>query len=135
MASRIALLVGLLVAIGCGGKDSTPNEGGGAAKATVASTVSAAARAEADTVWTTRCVGCHGAEGDGSGAAAAALTPKPRDLRDAAWQQAATDEKIEKVIREGGPAVGLSPLMPPNPDLASKPDVITALREKIRALR
>ena len=59
---------------------------------------------------------------------AAALTPKPRDFSSPAWQASVTDEHIEKTILEGGQAVGLSMLMVANPDLASKPDVIKALR-------
>lgn len=59
------------------------------------------------------CASCHGAAGKGDGAAAAALNPKPRSFADAAWQKATTDEKIAKVIKEGGAANGLSPLMAP----------------------
>lgn len=71
------------------------------------------------------CASCHGATGNGDGAAAAALNPKPRSFTDAAWQKATTDEKIAKVIKEGGAANGLSPLMAPwgavlkDPDLAN----------------
>jgi cytochrome c553 len=95
----------------------------------------AAVKAEADTVWQTRCTTCHGATGKGDGAAAAALTPKPRDFSLAAWQAGVTDEHIEKIIAEGGQAVGLSMLMPANPDLVSKPEVIKALRAHVRGLK
>lgn len=93
-----------------------------------------AAKQEADMVWQTRCVTCHGATGKGDGAAAAALNPKPRDLSQASWQSSVTDEHIEKIIAEGGQGVGLSMLMPANPDLVSKPDVIKALRAHVRSL-
>jgi len=96
--------------------------------------IPAAAKQEADTVWQTRCTTCHGATGKGDGAAAAALTPKPRDFSSAAWQASVTDEHIEKIIAEGGQAVGLSMLMVANPDLVSKPDVIKALRVHVRSL-
>jgi cytochrome c553 len=95
----------------------------------------AAVKAEADTVWQTRCTTCHGAGGKGDGAAAVALNPKPRDLSLATWQAGVTDEHIEKVIAEGGQAVGLSMLMPANPDLTSKPEVIKALRAHVRSLK
>jgi len=95
----------------------------------------AAVKAEADTVWQTRCTTCHGAGGKGDGAAAVALTPKPRDLTLATWQAGVTDEHIEKIIAEGGQAVGLSMLMPANPDLTSKPEVIKALRARVRGLK
>jgi mono/diheme cytochrome c family protein len=96
--------------------------------------IPAAAVAEADTVWQQRCTTCHGATGKGDGAAAAALNPKPRDFSLATWQASVTDEHIEKTILEGGQAVGLSMLMVANPDLASKPDVIKALRAHVRSL-
>lgn len=94
----------------------------------------AAAKAEADTVWQQRCSTCHGAGGKGDGAAAAALNPKPRDFTLASWQTTVTDEHIEKVIVEGGQSVGLSMLMTANPDLASKPEVVQALRAHVREL-
>jgi len=96
--------------------------------------IPAAATQEADTIWQQRCTTCHGATGKGDGAAAAALNPKPRDFSSATWQASVTDEHIEKVILEGGQAVGLSMLMVANPDLASKPDAIKALRAHVRSL-
>jgi mono/diheme cytochrome c family protein len=91
-----------------------------------------AAVKEAGEIFTTRCALCHGASGKGDGAAAAGLNPKPRDYSDPAWQASVTDEQIEKIILEGGAAVGKSAMMPSNPDLASKPDVVKALRASIR---
>ncbi len=57
------------------------------------------------------CGSCHGTDGQATGPAAAALTPKPRNFADAKWQASVTDERIAKVIREGGTAVGLSASM------------------------
>ncbi|HYB99819.1 MAG TPA: c-type cytochrome [Candidatus Limnocylindrales bacterium] len=94
----------------------------------------AAAVAEAQSIWEVRCSTCHGAGGKGDGPLGASLTPKPRDLSSPDWQKSATDEHIEKIIAAGGPAVGMSVLMPGNPDLAGKPDVIKALRAKVRSL-
>lgn len=94
--------------------------------------VSEAAKTEAKTIYASRCATCHGAAGKGDGAASAGLNPKPRDLSEAAWQKSVTDEHIEKIIAMGGPAVGKSPLMPPNPDLTSKPEVVKALRMIVR---
>lgn len=93
---------------------------------------SAAAVSEAQQIFKSRCVMCHGEAGKGDGAAAAALNPKPRDLSSAEWQKSVTDEHIEKIILGGGQAVGKSVLMPANPDLANKPDVIKALRQIVR---
>ena len=92
-----------------------------------------AARQEARQLWDTLCWTCHGKTGTGDGPAAATLNPKPRNHSDSKWQKATTDADIEKVILKGGPAVGLSPLMPPNPGLEGKPDVVKALRAIVRS--
>lgn len=94
--------------------------------------VSAAAKAEARKIYTQRCVTCHGDSGKGDGAGAAALNPKPRSFSDAAWQKSVDDAKLSKVIVGGGTAVGLSALMPPNPDLKDKPDVVNGLIAIVR---
>jgi hypothetical protein len=123
VADRLGLAVALLAATFCLIASAAPAE-----------EIAAPVKAEADTVWTQRCSTCHGAGGKGDGAAAAALTPKPRDFTLATWQTSVTDEHIEKTILEGGQAVGLSMLMVANPDLAAKPDVVKALRAHVRSL-
>lgn len=90
---------------------------------------------EAKEIYLQRCVTCHGPAGEGDGIASAALNPKPRNLQDHDWQDGVTDEHIEKIIVEGGPAVGKSVLMPGNPDLADKPEVVAALVKYIRELK
>jgi cytochrome c553 len=90
--------------------------------------------AEADKIFMTRCASCHGIDGRGDGPGAANLTPKPRNYHDKAWQKTITDEQIEKTIVYGGAAVGKSPSMAANPDLADKPAVVHALCEHIREL-
>jgi mono/diheme cytochrome c family protein len=89
--------------------------------------------AEAKQVWDTRCATCHGPQGAGNGAAAAALNPKPRSFTDASWQKGVTDEHISKVIVEGGAAVNLSANMAANPDLAAKPEVVKQLVKMVRS--
>jgi mono/diheme cytochrome c family protein len=91
--------------------------------------------AEAAQVFAGRCSPCHGATGAGDGAAAAALNPRPRNFREAAWQSGVTDAQIEQVIRQGGAAMGKSAAMPANPDLDGKPAVVAALRAMIRGMR
>ena len=59
------------------------------------------------------CTSCHGTSGKGDGPAAAALSPKPRDLTDKKYVSALKDDYIKKLVKEGGQAVGKSPLMPP----------------------
>ena len=87
---------------------------------------------DANTLFRTKCVVCHGDHGAGDGPGAAALVPKPRAFADAEWQAAVTDEHIKKIIVEGGPAVGKSPGMPPNPDLKGKDEVVLALVKLVR---
>jgi mono/diheme cytochrome c family protein len=101
--------------------------------ATAPETRPSAAAAEADAAYRQRCVTCHGNLGAGDGMAASALNPRPKDLRDPAWQSGVTDEYIEKIIAGGGPAVGKSMSMPANSDLA--PATIQALRAKVRSFR
>ena len=100
--------------------------------AVAAEQIPPAAMKEAEDIYKSRCTMCHGTSGKGDGPAGAALNPKPRDLGDPAWQKSVTDEHIEKIIQAGGAAVGKSPLMPANPDLNTKPDVIKALRALVR---
>ena len=59
------------------------------------------------------CSMCHGAAGDGAGAAGSALDPRPADFTDPAFWETRDDERIKTAIRDGGPAVGASPLMAP----------------------
>lgn len=104
-----------------------------AAAPTAAAAPAGGAAEEAKQIFSSRCVSCHGATGNGDGVAAAALNPKPRAYSDKEWQASVTDEHIAKVIVQGGAAVGKSPMMPPNPDLANKQDVVNALVAMIRA--
>ena len=95
---------------------------------------SAEARRVAYKVWEARCLNCHGRSGAGDGPQARLLDTQPRRLNDHAWQTSVTDEHIRTVIVRGGQEVGLSPLMTANPDLADKPEVVTALIARIRGL-
>lgn len=102
-----------LAAFGC-------NKGSGDGASPAPSASAANGDAEAKTIFEQRCTPCHGASGRGDGAAASALTTKPRDYTNADWQKTVTDDDLKKVIVKGGKAVGKSELMPPNPDLESK---------------
>lgn len=117
LAVALFSLVGLTTA--CGDKG-----GGGDAEAV----------AEANKVWNERCVTCHGNDGGGTGPGAAALAVKPRSFKDPAWQASVDDDRIRKVIVEGGAAVGLNEAMAPNPDLKDKQAVVDELVKKIRKL-
>ena len=75
------------------------------------------ALADGETSYKTYCFACHGMTGAGDGVAGASLTPKPADFTSAEfWNRTetpVTDEILTKAIKEGGPAVGKSPLMAP----------------------
>jgi mono/diheme cytochrome c family protein len=92
------------------------------------------AREQAQQIFATRCVTCHGPAGEGDGPGSAALTPKPRNFTDPTWQTSVTDDHLAKIIQYGGAAVGKSPAMPGNPDLMSKPQVVQALVAHVRGL-
>jgi cytochrome c5 len=123
------------VLLGCENRSAAP------AAATAQPVISAAPKlaetpaTEARRVFDSRCVTCHGTHGAGDGLAAAALNPKPRAFADAAWQTSVDDARLAKVIVEGGPAVNLSAGMAPNPDLQSKPEVVSELIKIVRAFK
>lgn len=120
-AFSLVTLAGLAT-VACGGKGG---DGGGA---------NAEAVAEANKVWTERCVTCHGNDGSGNGPGAAALAVKPRSFKDPSWQASVDDARIKKVIVGGGVAVGLNEAMAPNPDLEGKDAVLNELVGKIRKM-
>ena len=105
----------------------------GCEKKPPASPTDPAVAAEAKQVWETRCISCHGDRGRGDGPGAAALDPKPRSFADKMWQNRTKDDRIKKVIVEGGKAVGLSEGMTPNPDLKDKPAVVNELVKLVRS--
>ena len=87
---------------------------------------------QAQAMFNTVCVMCHGADGTGTGPAAATLNPKPRNYTDPAWQAMVRDDQIKEIILKGGAGVGKSPMMPGNPQLADHPDVLDGLVKIIR---
>lgn len=82
---------------------SAAGKKGGAGKAAVIE--------EGRKVFEINCAACHGPEGKGDGAAAAALEPKPRNLTDAKYMKTRPVADLRKVITEGGQSAGLSPVM------------------------
>ena len=57
------------------------------------------------------CASCHGAAGDGTGAAGLALDPRPASFTDPAFWAERDMDRIVAVITNGGASVGRSPLM------------------------
>ncbi len=70
------------------------------------------------------CFSCHGAEGKGDGAAAAALTPKPASFATGAFKydtdkdgKTGTETDIANIIGQGAVAFGGSPMMAARADI------------------
>jgi mono/diheme cytochrome c family protein len=91
--------------------------------------------ADARKLFNSKCVVCHGDHGAGDGPGAAVLNPKPRAFADALWQSNVSDDQIKKTIVEGGAAVGKSAAMSANPELASKPEELSALLKIVRSFK
>jgi hypothetical protein len=137
LVGRLVVWMGLLAA-GCGPDPQSAAPAPAPAPAAAPAPAPAPAldpKAEAATIFATRCTPCHGPTGAGDGPASKALVPPPRNFGDPAWQDSVSDAHIEKIIQLGGAAVGKAPTMPPNPDLVGKLAVVAALREHIRALK
>ena len=82
---------------------------------------------DAETVYTERCSGCHGVNGDGQGEIAKHLPDRPTNFTDPYWQRSVSRAYVKTVISEGGTAVGLSPLMPSNTDLKNREKLMNEL--------
>lgn len=113
-------------------KPAATTKTAGATKTAAAKPIDAKAMTEAQQIFRGRCANCHGMQGHGNGPVARALRPKPRNYSDVEWQKKTSDKTIATAIVKGGPAVGLSPTMPPNADLEQKPEVVRALVHIIR---
>ena len=69
-------------------------------------------KAKGKEIYAKQCAGCHGPEGKGDGAAAAAINPKPANLADKATMSKLDDSALNNSIVKGGAGTGKSPLMP-----------------------
>ncbi len=59
------------------------------------------------------CVQCHGMAGNGKGVNIRDMSVMPRDHTDAKAMSGRSDETLFKVIKDGGPSIEKSVLMPP----------------------
>ena len=62
-----------------------------------------------DAVFQTRCVMCHGPNGNGDGPAGQALNPRPRNFHDKAYMATLTDAQIESTIWNGKTGTAMPP--------------------------
>jgi len=70
--------------------------------------------ADAKEVFDFYCAQCHGVNGDGKGVNVTKdFATDPRNFTNKADMAKRSDEDIKTVIRDGGPAISKSPLMPP----------------------
>jgi mono/diheme cytochrome c family protein len=83
------------------------------AAAAAGDAVAAASDFDAAGAYAATCASCHGPAGAGDGPAGAALPQKPANFADAAFWSKYDDARVSKAIKEGGLAVGGSPLMAP----------------------
>jgi len=115
-----AVAIGLA---GCGGESEAPRPPAPVPTATAPAAAPAPAPAaqpaatpdatQGAALYAANCASCHGAAGAGDGPAGAALVPRPARHDDGAYMNALTNEHLFRVVKEGGPAVGKSPMMAP----------------------
>lgn len=91
----------------------------------------AAAKETADNNYKTYCVQCHGMHGDGKGVNIRDMSVQPRDHTDAKAMSTRSDDTLFKVVKEGGPAIDKSVLMPPWQDTLSDEEI----RDMVQHLR
>lgn len=96
------------------------------------SAASQALVAEAKAYYDAKCVDCHGSRGAGNGIKSDTLVPPPRNFQDPEWQASMKNADIERIIVEGGLAVGKSDAMPAHADLADRPELVTAIQKYVR---
>ena len=72
------------------------------------------APAQGKKLYEQHCAACHGQSGKGDGPTAAVLGPKLRDHTSKEVMSELSDDDLFNVIKNGGAAVGKSPLMPPH---------------------
>ena len=135
LASTVVLGIALGFVLGACGKNSQPpppSSGTPNAQQESGPRPAAGQPSQAQAMFNTVCVMCHGADGTGTGPAAATLNPRPRNYTDPAWQAMVTDDQIKEIILKGGVNLGKSPAMPSNPMLRERPEVLDGLVKIIR---
>lgn len=79
-------------------------------------------------LYKTYCWQCHGINADGMGVNIPDMSVQPRDHSDTKKMAARSDEELYKVIKEGGPAIDKSTLMPGWGDVLSEEEIQSLVR-------
>ncbi len=91
--------------------------------ALAATSLPAVAKETAADNYKTYCVQCHGMDGNGKGVNVRDMSVQPRDHTDTKAMSARSDDTLFKVIKEGGPSIDKSVLMPPWGDTLSDEEI------------
>ena len=89
-----------------------------------------AAQSAAD-LYAEKCAACHGDSGNGDGPAGKAMQPPPIPF--STRMKGKSNSWIATVITKDGPAVGMTPAMPPHPTLSD--DQVKVLIQYIKGLK
>lgn len=84
--------------------------------------------ADAELLYRTYCVQCHGIHGKGNGINVRDMSVQPRDHTDPEGMGGLSDDRLFKAIKEGGPAVTKSVLMPPWGGVLSNEEIHALVR-------
>jgi cytochrome c oxidase cbb3-type subunit 3 len=79
-------------------------------------------------LYRTYCIQCHGQKGKGNGINVRDMSVQPRDHTDPVGMGALSDAHIFQAIKEGGPAVTKSVLMPPWGGVLSDAEIESLVR-------
>jgi cytochrome c oxidase cbb3-type subunit 3 len=108
----------------------------GAVACLFAVSIAAPAAETGKDIYRTYCWQCHGSQGNGKGINAGDnMSVQPRDHTDAKYMSGRSDDDLFKAIKEGGPAVNKSVLMPPWGEVLTDEEihaVVDYLRELCR---
>jgi mono/diheme cytochrome c family protein len=85
--------------------------------------------ARGETLYAANCTACHGAQADGRGPAAVALTPRPTDFTRAASWKGRSDADMVARVRAGRPGTSMTAF--PHLSEAEAADIVAWLRTRV----
>ncbi|MEN9785308.1 MAG: hypothetical protein RLZZ299_572 [Pseudomonadota bacterium] len=87
--------------------------------------------ARGEQLYAANCTACHGAQADGRGPAAVALTPRPTDFTRAASWKGRSDTEMASLVRAGRPGTSMTAF--PHLSEAEAADIVAWLRTRVAA--